>query len=106
MVDKEIEERTRNCVRMQKMTVTTVYSDSTDTIGVSAPFDTEVQLPVWGDMDAHGLAVGDTVWVLYPYSDFSNAIVFMAGSGQTWGPVGTGWTISAIDQTLVFTPPA
>lgn len=82
MIDKEIEERTRNCVRMQKMTVTTVYDDSTKRIGVAIPFGTEVQLPVWGGLDPTFLSVNDTVWVLVPYSDFSNAIVFMAGDGS------------------------
>lgn len=83
MAEKDADTRTRDCVRMRKMTVTTAYNATTKTIGVSIPFGEEVQLPVWGGLNPAILSVNDTAWALVPYSDFSNAIVFMGGNGAT-----------------------
>lgn len=103
MIDREIEQRTRDSVRMRKMTVTTAYSESTGTVGVSEPFGDEVFLPVYGALDGGELAVNESVWVLAPYSNYSNALVYMRGDGQqdaAW----PGVEIFVRGNTLVFKP--
>ena len=81
MVDKEIENRTRNCARMETGVITTAYNSATKTVGVTKSFSREIQLPVYSNLDTGKLTVGTSVWVLVPYSSWSNAIVFMGGNG-------------------------
>lgn len=80
--DREIDNKTRNCLRMKSMVVTTAYNSITKTVGVSEPFGNEVQLPVYGGLDVSALTVNTAVWVALPYSSMSNAIVFMLGDGS------------------------
>lgn len=81
MAKNAVERQTRDSVRMKKMVVTTAYSAATKTIGVAEPFGETIQLPVFGGLNAQELAVGTAVWVISPYSSFSNALVFMRGDG-------------------------
>lgn len=100
LIDAEIAEKTASCVRMKTMVVTTAYDETTKTVGVTEAFGTEVQLPVCGDMDGKTLAVGQSVWVMIPYS-MSNAIVTMRGDG--WKPnTAQNISMSAADTTSVY----
>lgn len=80
-VDREIDSRTRSCMRTKNMTVTTVYNSVTGLIGVKEAFGNEIFLPVYSNLNASGLTAGTAVWVMMPYSSMNNAIVFMAGKG-------------------------
>ena len=81
MVDREIENRTRNCARMETGVITTAYNSATKTVGVTKAFSREIQLPVYSNLDTGKLNVGKSVWVLVHYSRWTNAIVFMGGNG-------------------------
>ena len=81
MVDREIENRTRNCARMETGVITTAYNSATKTVGVTKAFSREIQLPVYSNLDTGKLTVGTSVWVLVPYSSWSNAIGFRGGNG-------------------------
>ena len=96
MAEKLIGERTRDCARMKKMTVTTAYNAETGLIGVKSAFSKEVFLPTYGGVDASALDVGTGVWVLVPYSNFSNAMVFMRGDGK--GISGGGSTVAVTQK--------
>ena len=81
MVKSTIDKRTRDKPRMEQMVVRTAYNSTTKKIGVSEPFGDEIFLPVYGGLDASALQVGQSVWVLSPYSSLSNGLVFMRGDG-------------------------
>ena len=81
MVKSTIDKRTRDKPRMEQMVVRTAYNNTTKKIGVSEPFGDEIFLPVYGGLDASALQVGQSVWVLSPYSSLSNGLVFMRGDG-------------------------
>ena len=98
MAEKLIGERTRDCARMKKMTVTTAYNAETGLIGVKSAFSKEVFLPTYGGVDASALAVGTGVWVLVPYSNFSNAMVFMRGDGKGISGGGGGSTVTVTQK--------
>lgn len=82
LVNRKIEEQTRNCQRMKSMTVSTAYSAQTGVVGVTEAFGKEIFLPVISTIDAGKLTVGANVWVSMPYSSMSNAIVTMMGDGD------------------------
>lgn len=81
MAKSAVERQTRDAVRMKQMVVTVAYDIVTKTIGVAEPFGETIQLPVFGGLNAQELSVGTSVWVISPYSSFSNALVFMRGDG-------------------------
>lgn len=82
LVNRKIEEQTRNCQRMKSMTVSTAYSAQTGVVGVTEAFGKEIFLPVISTIDTGKLTVGANVWVAMPYSSMSNAIVTMMGDGD------------------------
>lgn len=82
LVNRKIEEQTRNCQRMKSMTVSTAYNAQTGVVGVTEAFGKEIFLPVISTIDAGKLTVGANVWVSMPYSSMSNAIVVMMGDGD------------------------
>lgn len=82
LVNRKIEEQTRNCQRMKSMTVSTAYSAQTGVVGVTEAFGKEIFLPVISTIDSGKLTVGANVWVSMPYSSMSNAIVTMMGDGK------------------------
>ena len=82
LVNRKIEEQTRNCQRMKSMTVSTAYSAQTGVVGVQEAFGKEIFLPVISTIDTGKLTVGANVWVSMPYSSMSNAIVTMMGDGD------------------------
>lgn len=82
LVNRKIEEQTRNCQRMKSMTVSTAYSAQTGVVGVTEAFGKEIFLPVISTIDTGKLTVGANVWVALPYSSMSNAIVTMMGDGD------------------------
>ena len=82
LVNRKIEEQTRNCQRMKSMTVSTAYNAQTGVVGVTEAFGKEIFLPVISTIDAGKLTVGVNVWVSMPYSSMSNAIVTMMGDGD------------------------
>lgn len=82
LVNRKIEEQTRNCQRMKSMTVSTAYSAQTGVVGVTEAFGKEIFLPVISTIDTGKLTVGANVWVSMPYSSMSNAIVTMMGDGK------------------------
>lgn len=82
LVNRKIEEQTRNCQRMKSMTVSTAYSAQTGVVGVQEAFGKEIFLPVISTIDTGKLTVGANVWVAMPYSSMSNAIVTMMGDGD------------------------
>lgn len=102
LVDAEIKQQTAACVRMKTMVVTTAYDETTKTVGVTEAFGEEVQLPVCSDVNGSELAVGESVWVMIPYS-MSNAIVMMRGDGSK-GTSATAQDIpmSATDSSTVY----
>ena len=82
LVNRKIEEQTRNCQRMKSMTVSTAYNAQTGVVGVTEAFGKEIFLPVISTIDTGKLTVGANVWVSMPYSSMSNAIVTMMGDGD------------------------
>ena len=78
MIDREIEEKTRSCVRAKKMIVTTAPSGSV--IGVAEPYGLEVLIPYSSAISS--AAVGDAVWVWYYYNNASTMIAMTMGDGQ------------------------
>ena len=78
MIDREIEAKTRSCIRAKKMLVTTAPDGSV--IGVSEPWGQEILIPYSTSLSA--AAVGDTVWVWMYYSSATNAIAMAKGDGQ------------------------
>lgn len=82
LVNRKIEEQTRNCQRMKSMTVSTAYNAQTGVVGVTEAFGKEIFLPVISTIDTSKLTVGANVWVSMPYSSMSNAIVVMMGDGD------------------------
>lgn len=82
LVNRKIEEQTRNCQRMKSMAVSTAYNAQTGVVGVTEAFGKEIFLPVISTIDVGKLTVGANVWVSMPYSSMSNAIVVMMGDGD------------------------
>lgn len=78
MIDKEIERRTRSCVRAKKMVVTAAPTNGL--VGVAEPFGNEMMLPYSSTLT--GLTVGDAVWVVYYFNNASTMIVMAKGDGQ------------------------
>lgn len=98
LVNRKIEEQTRNCQRMKSMTVSTAYSAQTGVVGVTEAFGKEIFLPVISTIDTGKLTVGANVWVAMPYSSMSNAIVTMMGDGKN-GQTGNVAEITATELT-------
>ena len=82
LVNRKIEEQTRNCQRMKSMTVSTAYNAQTGVVGVTEAFGNEIFLPVISTLDKSKLIPGANVWIIMPYSSMSNAIVTMMGDGD------------------------
>lgn len=78
MVNRQIEEKTRSCVRAKKMTVTTAPNGSV--IGVAEPYGEEILIPYLSTLS--GAAVGDAVWVWYYFNNASTMIAMSMGNGQ------------------------
>ena len=78
MIDREIERRTRSCVRAKKMTVTTAPANGV--VGVAEPFGEEMLLPYSSALT--GLTVGTAVWAVYYFGNASTMIVMAKGDGQ------------------------
>ena len=81
MIQAEIAAQTRSCPRMKSMVISTAYDNETGLVGVKEAFCDEIFLPAYSNINTTELTVGKSVWVLAPFSDWSNAIVFMMGSG-------------------------
>ena len=97
MANAAIEKQTRDAPRMKQMVVMEAYNATTKTVGVCEPFGKTVQLPVYGGLDVSKLVPKTAVWVLSPYSSFSNAMVFMLGDGSV-GDIGA--RISALESAV------
>lgn len=91
MIDTEIAEKTRSCVRTRKMVCTTAPNGSV--IGVAEPFGNEVKISYSSSVS--NAQVGDAVWVQWYYDNASTmlAISFGDGSSQEYLPL-TGGTIT------------
>lgn len=91
MIDTEIAEKTRSCVRTRKMVCTTAPNGSV--IGVAEPFGNEVKIPYSSSVS--NAQVGDAVWVQWYYDNASTmlAISFGDGSSQKYLPL-TGGTVT------------
>ena len=80
MVDRQIADRTRDCVRSTKMIVKTAPANGV--IGVSLPYDnTVVSIPYEGTVS--GASVGDAVWVTWYYNDMSTMRAVLFGDGSS-----------------------
>lgn len=78
MIDKEIEAKTRSCIRAKKMLVTTAPNGTV--IGVSEPYGQEILIPYLSTLsDAQ---VNDAVWVWYYFNNASTMIAMTTGEGQ------------------------
>lgn len=78
MIDKEIEAKTRSCIRAKKMMVTTAPDGSV--IGVAEPFGQEILIPYSSSLsDAQ---VNDAVWVWYYFNNASTMIAMTTGESQ------------------------
>lgn len=121
MVDRQIEAKTRSCVRAKKMLVTSAPSGSV--IGVSEPYGEEILIPYLSTLS--GVSVGDAVWVWYYFNNASTMIAMAMGNGQMGDMSGGAAIIENIPgtdpvitgeanhmyicgevSTLSFTPPA
>lgn len=93
MIDTEIAEKTRSCVRTRKMVCTTAPNGSV--IGVAEPFGNEVKIPYSSSVS--NANVGDAVWVQWYYDNASTmlAISFGDGSSQEYLPL-TGGTVTGL----------
>lgn len=78
MVNRQIEDKTRSCVRAKKMSVTTAPSGGL--VGVTEPFCDEIFVPYSSALS--DLKVGDAVWVWYFFNNASTMIVLSRGNGQ------------------------
>lgn len=78
MIDREITEKTRSCVRARKMTVTTAVNSGK--IGVAEAYGATIQLPYLSTLSPLP-AVGDSVWVRYYMDDLSTAVIVSKGDG-------------------------
>lgn len=85
MIDKEIERRTRSCVRAKKMVVTTEPDGSV--IGVAEPFGDEMLIPYSSLLS--GAKMDDSVWVVYFFNNASTMIAMTTGNGQFRFPSGS-----------------
>ena len=82
MVNRQIEEKTKSCVRAKKMTVTTAPNGSV--IGVAEPYGEEILIPYLSTLS--GASVDDAVWVWYYFNNASTMIAMTMGSGQFGTP--------------------
>lgn len=83
LIDAEIAQQTRSCCRMVQMVVATPYNAETKTVGVREAFGDIINIPVSGSVDTSKLEKGTSVWVVVPFSSYSNAVVLMLGDGDT-----------------------
>lgn len=83
LIDAEIAQQTRSCCRMVQMVVATPYNAETKTVGVQEAFGDIINIPVSGSVDTSKLEKGTSVWVVVPFSSYSNAVVLMLGDGDT-----------------------
>lgn len=82
MIDRQIEAKTRSCVRAKKMTVSTPPDGSL--IGVTAPYQDEIMVPYSSALsDAQA---GDAVWVWWFFNNASTMIALTFGDGQPQTP--------------------
>lgn len=97
MIDTEIAEKTRSCVRTRKMVCTTAPNGSV--IGVAEPFGNEVKIPYSSSVS--NATVGDAVWVQWYYDNASTmlAISFGDGSSQEYLPLTGGTVTGSITST-------
>lgn len=97
MIDTEIAEKTRSCVRTRKMVCTTAPNGSV--IGVAEPFGNEVKIPYSSSVS--NANVGDAVWVQWYYDNASTmlAISFGDGSSQEYLPLTGGTVTGSITST-------
>lgn len=97
MIDTEIAEKTRSCVRTRKMVCTTAPNGSV--IGVAEPFGNEVKIPYSSSVS--NAQVGDAVWVQWYYDNASTmlAISFGDGSSQEYLPLTGGTVTGSITST-------
>lgn len=97
MIDTEIAEKTRSCVRTRKMVCTTAPNGSV--IGVAEPFGNEVKIPYSSSVS--NANVGDAVWVQWYYDNASTmlAISFGDGSSQEYLPSTGGTVTGSITST-------
>ena len=86
MIDRQIEAKTRSCVRARKMTVTTAPDGSV--LGVTEPWGAETFIPYSSALS--GVQEGEAVWVWYFYNNASSMIAMAKGDGQI--PFSTGVT--------------
>ena len=80
MIDREIDAKTRSCVRAKKMTVTTAPNGTS--IGVAEPYGEEITIPYLSTLS--GAVVGDAVWVWYYFNNASTMIAMSMGNGQMY----------------------
>ena len=102
MVDKQIEEKTKSCMRSKKMTVTVAPDGST--IGVAEPFGDTVQIPYLSGLSE--AQVGDAVWVNWYYNSASTMSAAAMGDGQTPSAVSEPYPVGSIYLSVNSTSPA
>lgn len=78
MIDKEIEAKTRSCIRAKKMLVTTAPNGTV--IGVAEPYGEEVLIPYSSSLG--NAKVDDAVWVWFYFNNASTMIAVTTGEGQ------------------------
>lgn len=78
MIDREIEAKTRSCVRAKKMTVTTAPEDGV--IGVTETYGDEIFIPYSSEISS--AQAGDAVWVWWFCNNASAMIALSMGNGQ------------------------
>lgn len=82
-IDEEIKKQTKGMVQRRRMKVTTAPSLSTNAIGVTEPFGTEIFLPF--TTNVINATVGDGVWVEYVYGATNSIVISMAsGDEKDW----------------------
>lgn len=77
MIENEIKNRTKSCVRAKKMLVTEAPNGTT--VGVTEAGGAQINVPY---SSALNLSVGDSVWVYWYSGSASNMIVMAMGNGQ------------------------
>lgn len=102
MIDKQIEEKTKSCMRSKKMNVTVAPNGST--IGVAEPFGDTVQIPYLSSLS--GAKVGDAVWVNWYFNNASTMIASSMGDGQVSGGGGSAYPVGSIYLSVNSTSPA
>lgn len=78
LVQQEIKEQTKSCVRAKKMLVT--EPPANNLLGVQEPFGATIHVPY--NSALAGVQTGEAVWVWWFYGNASTMIAMTRGDGQ------------------------